>query len=147
MVVSSESQTFVIPVVPSLAVQQCEVLSSPVWRLSCNPGREHTVRSPGTQTVAPTESYMRHTSHVFVLESNMGCLHISCEVIIPFSFSVQCVTDLNPSSCCRASRVNSLHITWSHASDDKTPAQVISYHLGCQEGEINYTLTKFHAIM
>lgn len=55
----------VIPVVPSLPVQQFEVLSSPVWRWSCSPGREHTVHSPGTQTAAP-EDYIRYIGHVFV---------------------------------------------------------------------------------
>lgn len=41
------------PVVPLLPVQPCEFQSSPVLRLFCSPGREHTVHWLGRQTAAP----------------------------------------------------------------------------------------------
>lgn len=121
----------VIPVVPLLPAQQCGFLSSPVWRLSCSPGREHTGHSPGTQTAAPKEQEV----HRFWFSLMVTNLDFQCRVCHKLS-------DLNSSNCCRASRVNSLHITGSHASDNKAPAQGISYHLWWSEGEKNDTFCR-----
>lgn len=113
----------VIPVVPLLPAQQCGSLSSPVWWLSCSPGREHTGHSPDTQTAAPKEQEV-HMFWFNLIVNNFDC---QCHVL----------SNLNSSNCCGASRVNSLHVTRSHASDNKAPAQGISYHLWWSEGEKN----------